>query len=237
MSVALPAVFRSLRSYNYRVWSLGALVSNIGTWMQRTAQDWLVLTELTHNKASAVGVVMALQFGPQLLLLPLTGLAADVFNERKLLLITQALMGLLALALGALTITHLVELWHVYVFAFLFGCVSAFDAPVRQTFVAELVGDEDLVNAVALNSTSFNAARMAGPAIAAGSARAGRSLPTESHSSLYSFLFRRCEFQNCTSVREQNGPGEALLKVSAMPGNGATFVSRSSCYSSSGRSV
>ena len=166
MSVALPAVFRSLASHNYRVWAAGALVSNIGTWMQRTAQDWLVLTELTHNKASAVGLVMALQFGPQLLLLPLTGLAADVFNQRKLLMITQAAMGALALALGLLTITHVVQLWHVYVFAFLFGCASAFDAPARQTFVGELVGDEDLVNAVALNSTSFNAARMVGPAIA-----------------------------------------------------------------------
>ena len=166
MSVALPALFRSLRSYNYRVWAAGALVSNVGTWMQRTAQDWLVLTELTHNKASAVGVVMALQFGPQLLLLPVTGLAADVFNQRKLLMITQAAMGVLALALGALTVSHMVQLWHVYLFAFLFGCVSAFDAPARQTFVGELVGDADLVNAVALNSTSFNAARMAGPAIA-----------------------------------------------------------------------
>jgi MFS family permease len=109
---------------------------------------------------------MALQFGPQLLLLPLTGLAADLFNQRKLLMITQAAMGVLALALGVLTVTHLVQLWHVYIFAFVFGCASAFDAPARQTFVGELVGDEDLVNAVALNSTSFNAARMAGPAIA-----------------------------------------------------------------------
>jgi MFS family permease len=166
VSLALPAVFRSLRAYNYRVWFAGAFVSNIGTWMQRTAQDWLVLTELTHNRASAVGLVMALQFGPQLLLLPLTGLAADVFDQRKLLMITQGLMGALALALGFLTVSGIVQLWHVYIFAFLFGCASAFDAPARQTFVGELVGDQDLVNAVALNSTSFNAARMAGPAIA-----------------------------------------------------------------------
>jgi MFS family permease len=109
---------------------------------------------------------MALQFGPQLLLLPLTGLAADVFNQRKLLMITQAAMGLLALALGLMTVTGIIQLWQVYLFAFLFGCASAFDAPARQTFVGELVGDEDLVNAVALNSTSFNAARMAGPAVA-----------------------------------------------------------------------
>ncbi len=160
------ATFRSLRVFNYRVWSAGALVSNVGTWMQRTAQDWLVLTELTHNNASAVGVVMALQFGPQLLLLPWTGFAADHYNQRKLLMATQAAMGVLALGLGILTITGIVRLWQVYVFAFLFGCASAFDAPARQTFVGELVGDTDLPNAVALNSTSFNAARMVGPAVA-----------------------------------------------------------------------
>ncbi len=134
--------------------------------MQRTAQDWLVLTGLTHNSASAVGIVMALQFGPQLLLLPWTGFAADHFNQRKLLMATQAIMGLLALALGVLTVTGLVRLWQVYLFAFLFGCTSAFDAPARQTFVGELVGDQDLPNAVALNSTSFNAGRMIGPAVA-----------------------------------------------------------------------
>lgn len=158
--------FRSLRIPNYRIWAGGALVSNIGTWMQRTAQDWLVLSELTQHNASAVGIVMALQFGPQLLLLPLTGMAADLLDRRKLLLCTQAAMGLLALGLGILCISGLVQLWHVYVFAFLLGCVTAFDSPVRQTFVAEIVGEEDLTNAVALNSTSFNAARMLGPAVA-----------------------------------------------------------------------
>jgi MFS family permease len=140
-------------------------VSNIGTWMQRTAQDWLVLTELTHHNATAVGIVMSLQFGPQMLLLPLTGYAADHFNRRKLLFITQTAMGLLALGLGLMTVTGLVRLWHVYVFALLLGCVTAFDAPARQTFVSDLVGEEDLPNAVALNSTSFNGARMIGPAI------------------------------------------------------------------------
>ena len=164
----MPAtdVFRSLRGFNYRVWAAGAWVSNIGTWMQRTAQDWLVLTQLTHQNASAVGTVMALQFGPQLLLLPWTGFAADHYNQRKLLIVTQAAMGALSLVLGLLTVAGVVQLWHVYVFAFLFGCASAFDAPVRQTFVAELVGDADLPNAIALNSTSFNAARMIGPAVA-----------------------------------------------------------------------
>src|SRR5581483_8666021 len=120
----------------------------------------------TQHNASAVGLVMALQYGPQLLLLPLTGYVADHFNQRRLLIATQATMGAFAIALGVLTITGVIELWQVDVFAFLFGCAAAFDAPVRQTFVAELVGDNDLPNAIALNSTSFNSARMIGPAVA-----------------------------------------------------------------------
>ena len=159
------SALRPLQSFNYRVWIGGAFVSDVGTWVQRTAQDWLVFTQLTHHDASAVGLVMALQFGPQFLLLPWTGVAADHFNQRRMLIVTQATMGALAVALGVLTVTGVVRLWHVYVFAFLFGSAAAFDAPVRQTFVAELVGDEDLHSAVALNSTSFNAARMVGPAV------------------------------------------------------------------------
>ena len=134
--------------------------------MQRTAQDWIVLTELTDRNATAVGIVMGLQFGPQILLLPLTGYAADHLDRRKLLICTQAAMGVLALVLGLLVVTGQVRLWHVYVLAFLLGCASAFDSPARQTFVAELVDPRFLSNAVALNSTSFNAARMIGPAAA-----------------------------------------------------------------------
>jgi MFS family permease len=162
----LKGTFRSLKNANYRTWASGAILSNIGTWMQRTAQDWIVLTQLTHNHATAVGVVMALQFGPQILLLPVTGLAADRLDRRRLLFLTQSIMGALALGLGLLTISGLVHLWHVYVFAFLLGCVTAFDTPARQTFVAELVNEANLANAVALNSTSFNAARLIGPAVA-----------------------------------------------------------------------
>jgi MFS family permease len=162
----MKGTFRSLRNRNYRIWVAGAFVSNIGTWMQRTAQDWLVLTGLTHHNATAVGIVMALQYGPQLLFLPWTGFAADYFDRRKLLFVTQAAQGLLALLLGLLTISGRVQLWHVYALAFLHGAVSAFDQPARQTFVYDLVGDNDLSNAVALNSTSFNAARMIGPATA-----------------------------------------------------------------------
>ena len=166
MSGFVGGTFRSLESFNYRVWAAGALVSNVGTWMQRTAQDWLVLTGLTHHNATAVGWVMALQFGPSLLLLPWTGFAADHLDRRKLLIATQAAMGVLALALAILTLAGVVRLWQVYGIALLLGCVTAFDAPARQTFVAELVGEAGLANAVGLNSTSFNAARMVGPAIA-----------------------------------------------------------------------
>jgi len=162
----MNSVFRSLSNRNYRIWAIGALISNIGTWMQRTAQDWLVLTGLTHHNATAVGIVMALQFGPQLLLLPLTGYAADHFDRRKLIIATQFFSLLMALGLGLLTVTGLVQLWEVYLFAFGLGCAGAFDSPARQTFVAELVGEAGLPNAVALNSTSFHGARMIGPAVA-----------------------------------------------------------------------
>jgi MFS family permease len=162
----MSSMFRSLSGFNYRVWSGGAIVSNVGTWMQRTAQDWLVLTQLTHNDAAAVGTVMALQFGPQLLLLPITGLVADRFSQRRILMSTQAVMGILGLALGILTVTNVVQLWQVYVFAGLLGCAAAFDAPARQTFVSQLVGSTNLSNAVALNSASFSVARMIGPAVA-----------------------------------------------------------------------
>ncbi|HTV13479.1 MAG TPA: MFS transporter [Acidobacteriaceae bacterium] len=166
MRSSLLTTFRSLRSYNFRLWSAGALISNIGTWMQRVAQDWLVLTQLTHRNATALGVVMGLQFAPQLLLLPWTGLAADRLNQRRLLMFTQAMLGMLAIALGVLTLLGVIQLWHVYLLAFLSGSAAALDAPVRQTFVAEMVGDIDLPNAVALNSSSFNLGQLIGPAVA-----------------------------------------------------------------------
>ncbi len=158
--------FRSLKVRNFRVWAIGSLVSNVGSWMQRIAQDWLVLTELTDQSASAVGIVTALQFAPQFLLLPWTGIAADRMDQRKLMMMTQAAMAILAIALGLMTVLGVVKLWHVYVFAFLLGCAAAFDAPARQAFVSELVDDDDLAKAVALNSITFNGARMVGPAIA-----------------------------------------------------------------------
>jgi MFS family permease len=113
----VSSAFRSLSFYNYRVWFAGSTVSSIGTWMQRTAQDWVVLTELTHNDAGAVGVTMALQFGPQLVLVPITGLVADRMDPRRLLMITQGAMGLMGLGLGILTLTGVLQLWMMFLFA------------------------------------------------------------------------------------------------------------------------
>src|SRR3954463_906222 len=166
VGATVRTMFRSLAIRNYRMWAAGALVSNVGTWMQRTAQDWIVLTVLPDNDAFAVGITMALQFGPQLLLLPVTGLAADRIPKRRLMIMTQTAMGLLALGLGVLTVLQVATLPEVYGFAFLLGCTAAFDAPARQSFVSELVDQRNLTNAVALNSASFNGARLLGPAIA-----------------------------------------------------------------------
>lgn len=159
------STFRSLGILNYRIWFFGALISNIGTWMQRTAQDWLVFDHLTAHDAGAMGITLALQLGPQLFLAPWAGLLADRYSRRKLLFITLVAMALLSTGLGILVLLGVAELWHVYVFALLLGIVTALDAPVRQTFVSELVTDEYLPNAVALNSASFNVARMIGPAV------------------------------------------------------------------------
>ncbi len=158
--------FSSLAIFNYRLWFASALVSNIGTWMQRIAQDWLVLTVLTRDSGVAVGITTGLQFLPFLLLGPFTGVVADRVDHRKLLMITQVIAGALGLGLGALVLSGNVELNHVYAFALALGVVSAFDAPARQTFVGDLVPRWQLSNAVGLNSASFNAARLIGPGAA-----------------------------------------------------------------------
>lgn len=159
-------MFRSLRIGNYRLWFAGALISNVGTWMQRTAQSWLVFDELTDQDATAMGVVMALQFVPQLLLAPYAGVIADRYDRRRILTVTQAGMGVLAAGLGILLLSDTAQLSTVYAFALGLGIVSTFDSPVRQTFVSEMVPETYLSNAVALNSTSFNSARLIGPAVA-----------------------------------------------------------------------
>ena len=161
----MSPTFRSLHNHNYRLYATGGVVSNTGTWMQRVAQDWLVVV-LAVNDGTALGITTGLQFLPALLLSPYAGLVADRFPKQRLLQVTQTVMALTALLLGTLAVTGTVEVWHVYVLAFVFGVGSAFDAPARQSFVSEMVDAEDLSNAVGLNSASFNAARVAGPAIA-----------------------------------------------------------------------
>jgi MFS family permease len=158
-------VFTSLWVRNYRCYAAGQLVSLIGTWMQRIAQDWLVL-DLSRSSAVALGLAGALQFGPTLLLSMWGGLLADRYDKRRLLLVTQTSMGLCALATGLLDLTHVAQLWHVYLLCLVLGGFSAIDVPTRQSFASELVGPDKLANAVALNSVIFNSARIVGPSIA-----------------------------------------------------------------------
>lgn len=162
----MSAMFRALENPNYRIWAGGAIVSNIGTWMQRVAQDWLVLTVLTDHSGAAVGLTTGLQFLPMLLFGPYGGVLADRYRKRIILMWTQLAMGFTGLAIGLLVVTGTAQLWHAYVAAFCLGVASAVDAPARQAFVSELVGQDNISNAVALNSASFNTARLTGPAIA-----------------------------------------------------------------------
>ena len=156
--------FASLANPNYRRYFTGQAVSLIGTWMQTVAQSWLVL-QLTGS-GTALGLVVALQTLPVLLLGPYGGVVADRVDKRKLMMALQAMMGVLALVLGILTVTHEVTLWQVYVLAFLLGMNNCFENPARQSFVLEMVGPTDLRNAVSLNSVLVNAARAVGPAVA-----------------------------------------------------------------------
>lgn len=158
-------MFAALQLPNYRIFLGGSFISNIGTWMQRVAQDWLVL-ELSGGSGLAVGITTALQFLPMLLLSPYGGLLADRFDKRTILRITQAWMALAAAVLGLLAITGTAVTWHVYLIAFLFGLGTAFDNPSRQAFVNEVVGPKHLANAIGLNSATFHASRIVGPALA-----------------------------------------------------------------------
>jgi MFS family permease len=158
--------FASLTIYNYRVYWAGALISNVGTWMGRVSQDWLVLTQLTDNSSTALGLVTALQFLPVVLFAPFGGVLADRFPKRRILAVTQSTLALTSLLTGVLVVTGTVQLWHIYALAFIMGCATAVDNPARQTFVSERVPRESLSNAVGLNSASFNAARLVGPGVA-----------------------------------------------------------------------
>jgi MFS family permease len=163
VGTAARRTFQSLRVRNYRLYFTAQLISNSGTWMDRVAQAWLVL-HLTGSGFD-LGLVTGLQFLPMLLFGPWGGLVADRVNKRKLLFFTQAGGGLIALALGILVETHSIRLWQVFLLAFLLGVTNLFDNPARQTFVFEMVGKEDLPNAVSLNSVVMNASRVVGPAI------------------------------------------------------------------------
>ena len=158
-------VFASLHVRNYRLFASGQVVSLTGTWMQRVAQDWLVL-DLSHNSGTAIGITTGLQFAPVLLFGMWGGVIADRYDKRRILVMTQIAMGMLALGLGLLDLSGAAQLWHVYALAFGLGTASAIDAPVRQAFVTELVGPSLLANAVGLNSATFNTARVLGPAVA-----------------------------------------------------------------------
>ena len=139
-------------------------MSNIGTWAQRVAQDWLVL-ELTHNNGTYLGLVTAIQFAPVLIFSLQGGAMADRVDKRKLLIWTNIVAALACYTLGILVVTHHIKLWHVFACAAVLGISSAIDAPIRQSFTAEIVGHSDVANAVSLNSANFNAGRLIGPAL------------------------------------------------------------------------
>ena len=163
----MRSTFHALRIPNYRLYSGGSVISNVGTWLQRIAQDWLVLL-LSGASGTALGITTGLQFLPILLLTPYAGVLADRLPKRSLMMMTQATMALFAFILGLLAVSGVARTWHVYVLAFLFGIGNAFDIPARQSFVVEMVGKDDLANAVGLNSASFHGARVVGPAAAGG---------------------------------------------------------------------
>ena len=162
----MSPTFASLSIYNYRIFAIGALISNTGTWMGRVAQDWLVLTELTDHSSVALGIVTGLQFAPLALFAPISGMIADRFPKRRILVATQSALALTSLLTGVLVVTGVVQLWHIYLLAFVQGVATALDNPARQTFVSEMVPHESLSNAVGLNSASFNGARLVGPGVA-----------------------------------------------------------------------
>lgn len=161
----MSPTFKALANHNYRLYATGGLVSNVGTWMQRVAQDWLIL-QLTAGSGIALGITTGLQFLPMLLISPYAGVVADRMSKRRLLQITQLSMASTSLVLGILAVTGVAQPWHVYVLALIFGIGAAFDAPARQSFVPEMVSRDDLSNAVGLNSASFNLGRIVGPAVA-----------------------------------------------------------------------
>lgn len=164
MAVKVDGNWRSFRHRNYRILFPANAASNIGTWAQRVAQDWLIL-QLTDNSGIYLGLVTAIQFAPVLLFSLQGGALADRVNKRKLLISTNFIGALSSLGLGLLVVAGNVQVWHVFFFALTLGISSAIDAPIRQSFTSEIVGHSDIANAVSLNSANFNAGRLIGPAL------------------------------------------------------------------------
>ena len=164
MAVKADGNWRSFRHRNYRILFPANAASNIGTWAQRVAQDWLIL-QLTDNSGIYLGLVTAIQFAPVLLFSLQGGALADRVNKRKLLIFTNLIGALSSLGLGLLVVAGSVQVWHVFFFALTLGISSAIDAPIRQSFTSEIVGHSDIANAVSLNSANFNAGRLVGPAL------------------------------------------------------------------------
>src|SRR6266566_2073790 len=156
--------FSAMRHRNYRLFWIGQVLSLVGTWMQSVSEPWLVL--LLGGNAFQLGLVIALEFAPSLVFAPLGGVLADRTDKRTVIIWTQIAAALQALVLFAITVTGVVQIWHIFILAFVLGCINAVNMPVRQAFAAEMVPRRDLLNAIALNSASFNAARIVGPAIA-----------------------------------------------------------------------
>ena len=164
MAIKEDGNWRSFRHRNYRILFPANAASNIGTWAQRVAQDWLTL-QLTGNSGVYLGLVTAVQFAPVLLFSLQGGALADRVNKRKLLIFTNFIGALSSLGLGLLVVAGNVQVWHVFFFALTLGISSAIDAPIRQSFTSEIVGHSDIANAVSLNSANFNAGRLIGPAL------------------------------------------------------------------------
>jgi MFS family permease len=162
--MAFPLAIRALRSRHYRLFVSGQLISLVGTWMQMVAQSWLIY-RLTGS-AALLGLLGFAGQIPVFVLAPFGGVIADRVNRHRVLVTTQSAMMALAAALAALTLSGAVQVWHLFLLAWLLGIANAFDIPARQAFVVEIVEREDLMNAIALNSSMVNGARVVGPAVA-----------------------------------------------------------------------
>jgi MFS family permease len=219
------ATFRALAVRNFRLWIVGALIANIGSWAQRTAQDWLVLTELTNNDAVAVGISLSLQFGPILVLGPFVGPLVDRVSGRAIILTTTIVELTLGLVLGVAVVMGVATLPLVYALALGLGISQAFEAPARMAFVSELVGTGNIPNAIGMNSMMFNTSRLVGPAIAGLSITTlGTGWTLTISAACYAAavvaiaLLRRTEFHPVSKVAKAKGQfGEGLAYIRSRP--------------------